>query len=128
VTLLLDTHAFIWWVENDPSLTRRARAEITDPANSCLFSVASAWEIAVKVSIGKLEAARDLARALPDLLAVNRFELLHVELVHAARVAALPFHHRDPFDRFLAAQALEEGLAIVSADAVFRRYGVERVW
>jgi PIN domain nuclease of toxin-antitoxin system len=128
VRLLLDTHAFLWWVSDDDALTPAARAAISDPANACLVSAASAWEIAIKVSIGKLTVAGDVRRFLPEQLAANGFEQLPISVTHAARVADLPFHHRDPFDRLLAAQALEERLPILSADTVFRKYGVKRVW
>jgi PIN domain nuclease of toxin-antitoxin system len=128
VRLLLDTHAFLWWVADDDALTPTARAAISDPANECLFSAASAWEISIKVSIGKLSLVGDVRRFLPEQMAANGFEPLPVSVTHAARVADLPFHHRDPFDRLLAAQALEERIAIISADAVFRKYGVKRIW
>ena len=126
--LLLDTNAFLWWVTDDDSLTPAARAAISDPANECLFSAASAWEIAIKASIGKLTLSGDVQTFLPAQMAANGFEPLPISVTHAARVARLPFHHRDPFDRLLAAQALEERVAVVSADAVFRKYGVKRVW
>ena len=126
--LIVDTHAFLWWIADDPALSRRARAALADAGNECLLSVASAWEIAIKVSLGKLELPGDVRRFLPEQIAANGFGVLPVEIAHATRLAALPFHHRDPFDRLLAAQALEEGVAIVSADPVFRSYGVKRVW
>ncbi|HSM91504.1 MAG TPA: type II toxin-antitoxin system VapC family toxin [Anaeromyxobacteraceae bacterium] len=126
--LLLDTHAFLWWVADDAALSRAARKAISDPSNECLVSAASAWEMAIKVSIGKLSLGSDVRRFLPEQLAANGFEALPVSVAHATRVAALPFHHRDPFDRLLAAQALEERVPIVSADAIFRRYGVRRIW
>jgi PIN domain nuclease of toxin-antitoxin system len=91
-------------------------------------SVASAWEIGIKVSLGTLKIEGALGRFLPDQLAANSFQPLPIDLKHCARVAALPFHHRDPFDRLLVAQALEEGIAIVTADPVFAKYGVQRVW
>jgi PIN domain nuclease of toxin-antitoxin system len=125
---LLDTHAFLWWVSEDARLSKAARGAIGDGANECYFSMASAWELAIKVSLGKFTVAGRLDRLLPEQIAANGFEMLHVEVDHVARVASLPFHHRDPFDRLLAAQALSEDLAIVSADLVFRRYGVRRVW
>jgi len=128
VRLLLDTHAFLWWVSEDAKLSKAAREAIGDGANECHFSMASAWELAIKVSLGKLTVNGRLDRFLPEQLAANAFDTLHVEVDHVARVSALPFHHRDPFDRLLAAQALSEDLAIVSADPVFRRYGVRRVW
>lgn len=126
-SLLLDTHTFLWWVSDDPRLSTRARRAITD-AGVVLLSVASCWEIAIKVSIGKLMLAQPVDRFLAEHLGVNQFTLLPVELDHAASVATLPFHHRDPFDRLLAAQALYEEIPIVSADPIFRKYKLKRVW
>ena len=126
--LLLDTHAFLWWVEGTPPLGRRARAAVADPDNEVLFSIASSWELAIKLSLGKLRLTHRLDRFIPEQLALNGFSLLAVELRHVVGVADLPFHHRDPFDRLLAAQALQEQLAIVSTDRVFRRYGVTVIW
>jgi PIN domain nuclease of toxin-antitoxin system len=126
--LLLDTHTFLWWVADDARLSARGRASIADRQNRCLVSVASCWEMAIKVSLGKLGLTVSVDRFIPEQLAANAFELLPLELGHAARVSVLPFHHRDPFDRLLVAQALIEGLAIVSADRIFRRYGVKRLW
>jgi PIN domain nuclease of toxin-antitoxin system len=128
VRLLLDTHAFLWWLDGSRKLSRRARAAIGSGKNECFVSVASGWEIAIKVSLGTLRIEGTLDRFLPEQLAANGFQALGIDLKHAAAVATLPFHHRDPFDRLLAAQALEENLRIVTADAVFARYGVTRVW
>ena len=126
MTLLLDTLAFLWWVGDDSRLSRRARAAITD--GSCLLSVASCWEMAIKAGLGKLEIPRPIDRFLQQQLEINGFNLLPASLEHVSAVADLPLHHRDPFDRLLAAQARREELAIVSADPVFRKYGVKRVW
>ena len=126
--LLLDTHAFLWWVAGSSELSRRARSAIADGKNECLVSLASAWEIAIKVSLGKLRIEAQLDRFLPEQLASNGFQPLAIDLRHVSRVARLPFHHRDPFDRLLAAQALEERVALVSGDPVFSRYSVKRVW
>jgi len=126
--VLVDTHAFLWWILDDAALSRRARETIAASENECLFSSASCWEMAIKVSLGKLELDGTVERFVPHHLAVNGFRELPVEVRHAAGVARLPFHHRDPFDRLLASQALVEGLAIISADPVFRRYGVRRIW
>jgi PIN domain nuclease of toxin-antitoxin system len=128
VKLLLDTHAFLWWVDASRKLSRRARSAIGSGRNECFVSVASGWEIAIKVSLGTLRIDGALDRFLPEQMAANAFRPLPIDLKHAARVATLPFHHRDPFDRLLVAQALEEGLSIVTADPVFARYGVKRVW
>jgi PIN domain nuclease of toxin-antitoxin system len=128
VRLLLDTHAFLWWVADDARLSRRARSAMASGTNTCLLSAASAWELAIKASLGKLDVGGDVARFVAEQVALNRFAALPVELDHAVGVAALPLHHRDPFDRLLAAQALAEDAAVVSADAIFSRYGVKRIW
>lgn len=126
--LLLDTHAFLWWVEGAPALGRRAKAVVSNPGNEVFFSIASCWELAVKLSLDKLRLTQSFERFIPEQLMENGFSLLHVELEHVVRVAHLPFHHRDPFDRLLIAQALEEQLPIVSADRGFRKYGVSVIW
>ena len=126
--LLLDTHAFLGWVGDTRGLSRKARLAIGSGRNACFVSIASGWEIAVKVSLGALRIESSLDRFLPEQMAANGFQPLPIELKHAARVATLPFHHRDPFDRLLAAQALEEDLTIVTADPVFAKYGIRRVW
>jgi PIN domain nuclease of toxin-antitoxin system len=125
--VLLDTHAFLWFIADDTRLPPRARSTIAD-AGDVFLSLASCWEMAIKVSIGKLTLSTPVERFLPEHLALNSIQLLEIDLVHAAAVASLPFHHRDPFDRLLAAQAKREQLAVVSADPVFRKYGVKRVW
>lgn len=126
--LLLDTHAFLWWVQDAVDLSRKARRAIADPGNECLFSLASCWEIAIKLSLGKLKLAAPMERFIPEQLAANGIVRLDIDFRHVAKVATLPFHHRDPFDRLLVAQAAQEGLPIVSADAVFQKYGVKRIW
>jgi PIN domain nuclease of toxin-antitoxin system len=128
VRLLLDTHAFLWWVGADRRLSRKARSAVGAGRNECFVSLATAWEIAIKVSLGSLRVDASLERFLPDQIAANGFQPLPIDLRHTARVATLPFHHRDPFDRLLLAQALEEELAVVTADPVFAEYGVKRVW
>src|SRR5690349_16773019 len=112
--VLLDTHAFLWWVENARALSKRARTAIADRANECLLSVATCWEMAVTLSLGKLRLPGAIERFIPEQLSANAFRLLEIDFRHVARVAALPFHHRDPFDRLLVAQALEEHCVIVS--------------
>lgn len=126
--LLLDTHTFLWWVNDSAELSRRARTAVGHHGHDCFLSVASAWEMAIKVSIGKLELPAAVERFVEEQLAANRIRTLPIELRHVARAGTLPFHHRDPFDRLLAAQALEEKMSLVTADPVFRRYGVKRVW
>ena len=126
--LLLDTHTFLWWVDAAPKLSRKARSAIGSGRNECFVSVASGWEIAIKVSLGTLRIQGAVDRVLPEQLAANGFQPLGIGLKHVARVATLPFHPRDPFDRLLVAQTLEEELRIVTADPVFAKYGVTRVW
>jgi PIN domain nuclease of toxin-antitoxin system len=124
--VLLDTHAFLWWVIDDPKLTRVARRTIARSA--CVVSIASCWEMAIKVSRGSLDLPEPVDAFVQRHVAENGFALLDIALEHASAVAGLPFHHRDPFDRLLVAQAAAEQLPIVSADSVFSEYGVKRVW
>jgi PIN domain nuclease of toxin-antitoxin system len=122
--LLVDTHALLWWLTDDAGLSDAARSALADPANDVLVSTASVWEIAIKRGLGKLEAPDDL----PGHIETQGFAWLPVGVEHAWRVRDLPPHHRDPFDRLLVAQALCEGVAIVSGDARFAAYGVETRW
>lgn len=126
--LLLDTHAFLQWVNDDPKLTAAARRAIADVANECYLSMASCWEMAIKSSLGKLKLASPIEQFIPEQLAANGFNLLDLTLRHIAMVEKLPFHHRDPFDRLLIVQAIAEKMVIVSADSVFPDYGVKSLW
>jgi PIN domain nuclease of toxin-antitoxin system len=126
MTVLLDTNSFLWWVADAPRLSRRARKAIE--SSDCLLSIASCWEMAIKASLGRLQMPSPLDRFLQRQIEVNGFQLLPVSLEHAAAVRDLPFHHRDPFDRLLAAQARHEEIAIVTSDDVFGSYGVKRIW
>ena len=126
--MLLDTHTFLWWLDGDRRLSRRARQTIGDDANTVLVSAASAWEITTKVRIGKLSGAVDVAADVAGCLARQRFESLDITVLHAQRAGRLPGKHRDPFDRMLVAQAQIEDLPIVTNDGVFDDYGVTRVW
>ena len=128
MNLLLDTHAFLWWIRDDEALGRKARRTIANERNHCSLSLASCWEMAIKKSLGKLEIPEPIDGFVSEQLAANRFTLLPIDLRHATRVSRLDFHHRDPFDRLLVAQAIEESLVIASADSVFEKYGVERIW
>lgn len=126
--VLLDTHVFLWWVNDAPELSAKARATIRKGQNECFLSVASAWEMAIKVSTGKLTLSQSVERFIPEQLAANGFRLLEIDFRHAAKVESLPFHHRDPFDRLLVAQAMSEKMAVVSADAALSEYGIKRIW
>ncbi len=126
--LLLDTHVFLWFVLNDAKLTLKAKTLIEDPSNDILISPASYWEIAIKVSHKKLNLFATYDDFMRRGIAGNDFDILPIEPKHTAIVATLPFHHKDPFDRLLIAQALAEGIPLVSTDAAIDPYGVQRLW
>jgi len=128
VRLLLDTHAFLWFVLDDPRLRATARALIVDPDNDIAVSPATCWEIAIKVSLGKYQLSEPHEAFMKREFANNRFRLLPIELRHTAALTTLPFHHRDPFDRLLVAQALVEEIPLLNADATLDAYGVTRLW
>ena len=124
--VLIDSHTLLWWCWEDPQLSAVARRTIEQ--HECIVSMASLWEMAIKVNLGKLTLPGPIDRYFPDQMLQNGFGQLEIGIRHVARYAALPLHHRDPFDRMLAAQAMEDNLAIVSRDPVFTRYGIERIW
>ena len=126
--LLLDTHALLWFTLGDPQLSPLALALINDAGNDKLISPASYWEIAIKVSIGKLALNQPYEDFMDRGIRQNGFDILPIEPRHTGRVAALPFHHKDPFDRLLIAQALTDAIPLVGADALFEQYGVTRLW
>jgi len=126
--LLLDTHALLWFLDDDPPLVPTAKSLIEDPANRKHVSVATCWEIAIKAGLKKLNLGEPATTFLARELATNRFELLGIELAHATFVETLPPHHKDPFDRLLVAQALIDNLPLVSADTILDQYGVTRLW
>ncbi|MBA2384551.1 MAG: type II toxin-antitoxin system VapC family toxin [Actinobacteria bacterium] len=119
--MLLDTHAFIWWVDDTPSLGASARQQIDIVANTVFVSAASAWEIAIKRSGGTLEAPQDVEQWIAD----EGFSELPIQVRHGVVAGGLPLHHRDPFDRMLVAQAQVEGMVLVTADDVLEEYDVE---
>lgn len=123
MTLLLDTHVFLWWLDDPALLSDAARAAIGDGRNTVYISAAVVWEIVIKRSLGKLDAPDDLEAAM----AVNRFLPLPVTVHHALAVAALPNVHRDPFDRLLVAQAVHEGIKLVSRDPNILLYGTPQI-
>jgi PIN domain nuclease of toxin-antitoxin system len=125
---LLDTHTLLWWLSEDPLLPESARKVIARSSSNILVSVASAWEIATKVRLGRLPTASDLVRDFTGYLNREKFESLSVTVEHGTRAGLLPGPHRDPFDRMLAAQAQVENLPIISNDTVFDSYGVSRIW
>jgi PIN domain nuclease of toxin-antitoxin system len=124
--VLLDTHAFLWWCEDSPELSRKARKVMTE--QDCFVSYASFWEIAIKVSLNKLRLPGIIDRFLADQMSLNGFEQLEISFRQIMRCATLERHHGDPFDRLLVAQSREESLPIVSRDPVFDKYGLKRIW
>jgi len=128
VRILLDTHAFLWLIVDDPRLSAAARRVFLARDNEVLLSLASMWEIAIKVSLGKLRVGNGARNTIEREVTRNGLSLLPITEEHIWRVAELPFFHRDPFDRLLATQALVEGLQVVSSDTSFDAYGVKRIW
>src|SRR5262245_1650665 len=127
--VLLDTHAFLWFVLNDRRLSANARSIMVDPGNDLLLSPASYWEIAIKVSLGRYQLhGNDFATFMNQQIATNRLGILPVSVAHAAAVSTLPYHHRDPFDRLLIAQAIVEGVPLLSDDSALDSYPITRVW
>ncbi len=127
-TLLLDTHALLWWLLDSDELSKPAREAIGEGTHRVLVSAASAWEIATKHRLGKLPHAEYLVRELPRLLRAERFEPLPMKLEHALTAGRLPGPHRDPFDRMLMAQAELEQAQIVTCDPIFKEYGMSICW
>jgi PIN domain nuclease of toxin-antitoxin system len=128
MTLLLDTHAFLWFVLDAAQLSAPARALIEDPANDVFVSPACYWEIAIKVALGKLDLHSSYDDFMQRGLGENDFAILPIEPRHTSLLTKLPFHHRDPFDRLLVAQASVENLPLVSAEEALDAYGVRRLW
>lgn len=126
--LLLDTHAFLWFIAGHRSLSTRARRAIESSRNEKYLSVASVWEMAIKVGLGKLKLDVPLRDALDAGISDGGIALLAVERDHALGVTELPFHHDDPFDRLLIAQARAEDLRMVTRDDAFDEYDVSRLW
>jgi PIN domain nuclease of toxin-antitoxin system len=126
--ILLDTHAFLWAITEDAQLSRRAREIFTARTSELFLSVASIWEILIKVQLKKLPLTKPVIPFLREQLANNNIHVLPIVLDHVARLEDLPVHHRDPFDRILLAQSLEEGWPLLSADPLLARYPAELIW
>jgi PIN domain nuclease of toxin-antitoxin system len=126
--ILLDTHAFLWWLDGDSRLTKKAKQLIAKEDTVVLVSAASAWEITTKFRIGKLPGATEVAWDIRRCLTSQGFESLPITLDHAQRAGLLPGPHRDPFDRMLIAQSQAEDLPLVSIETLFDDYGIRRIW
>jgi PIN domain nuclease of toxin-antitoxin system len=125
---LLDTHTFLWFIGGDASLSPTAKILIQDLNNTILLSMASVWEMAIKVSLGKLSIPPSFEQFIDNQLQLNSVIQLDIKTSHTAIITTLPFHHRDPFDRLIIAQALYENIPIIGADSIFDAYGVTRLW
>lgn len=125
--ILIDTHTFLWFINDSPELSNNA-AELIESDIELVLSVASLWEIAIKVNLNKLTLPEDYKTFIPQQLTLNSIETLPVSLQHLSLVAKLPLHHRDPFDRLIIAQAIAEEIPVISIDRQFDHYDVDRRW
>jgi PIN domain nuclease of toxin-antitoxin system len=125
--VLLDTHAFIWFVEDNAQLPLKSKQIIEKQDNEVFLSIASVWEMAIKIQLGKLNINKSIEEIV-ELIAINGFQFLPILPNHIIRMSTLNFFHRDPFDRIIIAQGLTESATILSRDAVFDNYEVKRVW
>ena len=128
MNLLLDTHAFLWFIEGNDKLSERAKGLIEDRENDRYLSVGSLWEMAIKVSIGKLDVPLPFTRLVREHVRSNAIDILGLRAPHLDIQRSLPFHHRDPFDRMIIAQAKVEEMKVVGSDKKFEHYDVELLW
>ncbi len=126
--LLLDTHTLIWFDAGDSKLSTTARILIEDEDNHKLVSIASIWEMAIKESKGLLNLSVPFEDYIRQILSLEDFHLLNINLEHLNAIVTMPFHHKDPFDRLLIAQSMVEGIPILSKDSAFDAYSINRVW
>ena len=126
--LLLDSHVLIWWSSSSEKLSKNVYDLIDDTNNTLLFSIASVWEMQIKLQLGKLNLNSNLPDLIDNQKRVNNLQILPIELNHIYALNNLPSHHKDPFDRLLIAQAIVEQIAIVSIDEVFNNYPIQRLW
>ena len=126
--VLVDTHALLWLFDGDSRLSERARSIFLDPGNQLFFSIASLWELCVKLSLEKLVLDRGWFDTLTSEMLANQVSWLAIEAPHCRAVESLDFHHRDPFDRMLIAQAMVENMSVMTRDPHFRQYPVDCVW
>lgn len=128
MNLLLDTHSILWFADDSPQMPEALKVLIESDECTTFVSIASVWEIAIKVSLGKLQLSAPIEVFVAALFQRNGFQLLPIRVEHALRVAVLPFHHKDLFDRILVAQSLVEAMPIASVDTALDAYGVNRRW
>ena len=125
--ILIDTQAFIWFVEDDKQLPKEIKTKLEDLDNSIIISIASLWEMTIKMSLGKLHLGCNIQEMI-DKVYQNGFEVLPILPDHIIRLSKLDYFHRDPFDRIIISQGLSENMVIVSSDKAFDEYGVKRAW
>lgn len=125
---LLDTHTLLWITTDDPKLSKKVKDIYLNAENDISFSIASIWELAIKSSLSKISFKKDLEEFVETHVKGNNVQILKIELPHVLRIENLPFHHRDPFDRLIIAQAIENDLVILGNDKTFDKYKVKRVW
>jgi PIN domain nuclease of toxin-antitoxin system len=128
MNVLLDTHAFLWAITGDKKLSKTARKTFLDTGNRLFFSAVSMWEICIKISLEKLSLKNGWYNKIQNEISINAIQWLPVEMSHCAELTKLPFHHRDPFDRMLVAQARVDDLQILSRDDRLSAYNIERLW
>lgn len=126
--VLLDTHAFLWLITGDDRLSENARQTFLNTENSLFFSAASLWEICIKKSLGKISLKDGWFQTIQAEMETNTIQWLPIEMTHCAEVTELPFHHRDPFDRMLIAQAIVEEMKLLSRDSTLSNYAIELIW
>jgi PIN domain nuclease of toxin-antitoxin system len=127
VKLLIDTHIFLWFINDSPNLSQNA-IDLLESDTDILLSIASLWEIAIKVNLQKLTLPDRYEKFIPEQIAKNTIQVMPVAIAHLNIVAKLPLHHRDPFDRLLISQAISENIPVIGADLKFDDYGINRLW
>jgi PIN domain nuclease of toxin-antitoxin system len=126
--ILIDTHCFLWFLDNNPKLSNTALSLIKDINNEVLLSMASIWEIGIKCSTGKLRLTDPFEILIPTELTANKITPLQITIEHISGVVNLPFHHKDPFDRLIISQSIIENIPILSADPEFVKYPITLIW
>ena len=126
--VLLDTHVFLWWIDDDTRLSERARSIITDGTNELFMSVVSSWEIAIKAQLGKLDLPANLEQFISKQLDENHITIMPIQLTHTLAIYRLPLLHRDPFDRMLVTQSRFENIPLLTTDPLIKQYVVKSIW
>jgi PIN domain nuclease of toxin-antitoxin system len=128
VKYLIDTHTLLWIVTNDPKLSAKAKDLYLDSENEIFISMASIWELSIKSSLGKISLEQPLDEFVDEHVKGNDIRILKIELSHVLRIENLPFYHRDPFDRLIISQSIEDNIPIIGSDKTFDSYPIKRIW